>query len=223
MLFTAALIALALGFCFAVVQVYQAHAALDGTPGISAEDISIAYSDDAPSNRLQDALLGTMAPNAPSKDRRVIMAWAAAGADKTAYETTIKPIVDKRCMRCHAASQWGAPLFGTYESFAEFAKSGTGTTQATLTRVLQANLLAVTLIFVLLGLVFRHARVRPAWLKPVLMVLPFPMILADIGAWYLARQNTDYVWIILASGVAMGLIFAVQWGVSMVQNWVGTD
>jgi len=41
-LYTATLITLGLGYCFAMIQVYQAHAGLDGNPGINANDIAIA-------------------------------------------------------------------------------------------------------------------------------------------------------------------------------------
>ena len=55
-LFTATLITLGFGYVFATIQVYTVHAGLDGNPGIDANDIAIAYSGNANSNRLQVAL-----------------------------------------------------------------------------------------------------------------------------------------------------------------------
>ena len=131
-LFTAALITLGLGYCFAMVQVYETHAGLDGNSGINANDIAIAYSGNAKSNRLQVALLGSMSANAPSKERRAIMDWAADGADKAQYDEAIKPIVENRCMRCHDGKTVGAPSFAVYDDFAEFTKPDTGMSLATL-------------------------------------------------------------------------------------------
>ncbi len=218
-LFTAALITLGLGYLFAMIQVYQTHAGLDGNPGINANDIAIAYSGNAKSNRLQVALLGSMSANAPSKERRLIMDWAADGADKTQYEETVKAVVDNRCMRCHDGSKSGAPKFDTFEAFAEFTKPDTGMSLATLVRVSHIHLFGMTFIFFILGLIFSHAHVRPAWLQPLVIALPFLMMITDIGSWFLTKLNTGFAWIIIVSGGIMGLSFAFQWCVSMYQIW----
>ena len=221
MLFSAALITLGLGYCFAMVQVYETHAGLDGQAGINANDIAIAYSGNARSNRLQVALTGPMSANAPSKERRAIMDWAADGADQDEYDDTIAPLIENRCMRCHDGKTVGAPVLATYEDLAEFAKPDTGMTLATLVRVSHIHLFGMTFIFFIMGFIFAHARLRPAWLQPVIIVLPFAMMITDIGSWYLTKLNTGFAWIIILSGGVMGLCFAVEWGVSMYQLWFG--
>jgi hypothetical protein len=218
-LFTATLITLGLGYLFAMIQVYETHAGLDGNPGINANDIAIAYSGNLNSNRLQVALLGSMSANAPSRERRMIMDWAADGADKTQYAETIKPVVENRCMRCHDGSESGAPLLGTYDKLAEFAKPDTGMSLASLVRVSHIHLFGMTFIFFILGTIFSHAYVRPVWLKSLVIVLPFLMMITDIGSWYLTKLNPAFAWIIIASGAIMGLSFAFQWCVSMYQIW----
>lgn len=218
-LFTAALITLGLGYMFAMIQVYQTHAGLDGKTGINANDIAIAYSGNVNSIRLTVALLGPMSANAPSKERRAIMDWAADGADRTQYDETIKPLIDNRCMRCHDGKTSGAPDFGSYEALAEFAKPDTGMTLATLVRISHIHLFGMTFIFFILGFIFSHATVRPVWLKSAVVAMPFVMMITDIGSWYLTKLNTGFAWIIIASGAIMGLSFAFQWCVSMYQIW----
>jgi hypothetical protein len=193
-LFTAALITLGIGYCFATLQVFETHAGLDGNPGFNPADIAIAYGGDARDNRLQAALLQPMSGYAPSREKRSIMDWAADGADRGHYDTTIKPIIDKRWMRCHVGSQSGAPLIGTYEELADLAKADIGMTLATLVPVSHIHRFGVTFIFV-------HARVRPAWLQPVVIAPPFAVMLADIGSWVLTNPNTGFASIIIASGV----------------------
>jgi hypothetical protein len=218
-LFTAALITLGLGYCFAMIQVYETHAGLDGKTGINANDIAIAYSGNASSNRLQVALLGAMSANAPSKERRAMMDWAADGADKAQYDETIKPLVDNRCMRCHDGKTVGAPSFATYEDLVEFTKPDTGMSLATLVRVSHIHLFGMTFIFFIMGAIFSFARVRPAWLQPVVIAMPFLMMITDIGSWYLTKLNTGFAWIIIVSGGVMGLSFTIEWCVSMYQLW----
>jgi hypothetical protein len=220
-LFTAALITLGLGYCFAMVQVYTTHAGLDGNTGINANDIAIAYSGNANNNRLQVALVGPMSANAPSKERRAIMDWAADGAKETQYDESIKAIVENRCMRCHDGKTVGAPSFAHFDDFAAFAQPDTGMSLATLVRVSHIHLFGMTFIFFIMGFIFSHARMRPAWLQPVVIVTPFLMMITDIGSWYLTKLNTGFAWIIILSGAVMGLCFAVEWFVSMNQIWFG--
>jgi hypothetical protein len=218
-LFSATLITLGLGYVFAMIQVYQSHAGLDGQPGVDANDIAIAYGGDPTSNRLRTALLGSMSANAPSREKRLIMDWAADGADKTEYENTIKAVVDNRCSRCHDGTEPGAPLMVTYEQLAEYTKPDTGMSLTTLVRVSHIHLFGMTFIFFILGLIFSHAYVRPLWLKSTVLVLPFLMMITDIGSWFLTKLNPAFAWIIIASGGIMGLSFAFQWFVSMYQIW----
>ncbi|MBI1415638.1 MAG: hypothetical protein GC146_00275 [Limimaricola sp.] len=218
-LFSAALITLGLGYVFAMIQVYETHAGLDGNPGINANDIAIAYSGNVNTSRLTTALLGPMSGNAPSRERRAIMDWATDGADKAQYEASIKTIIDNRCLRCHDGSEAGAPLMVTYEQLAEFAKPDTGMSLATLVRVSHIHLFGMTFIFFIMGFIFSHARVRPAWLKHVAMIGPFAMMITDIGSWYLTKLNPEFAWIIIGSGAIMGMCFAVEWCVSFYQIW----
>lgn len=218
-LFTAALITLGFGYVFAMIQVYTTHAGLDGNPGINANDIAIAYSGNADSNRLQVALIGPMSGMAPSRERRAIIDWASDGADKSQYETEIKPILENRCMRCHDGSASGAPKFTTFEVFAEFAKPDTGMSLATLVRVSHIHLFGMTFIFFIMGLIFSHAYVRPVWFKALVIAVPFLTMITDIGSWYLTKLNPGFAWIIIVSGVLMALSFSIQWFVSMYQIW----
>lgn len=218
-LFTATLITLGLGYAFAMIQIYETHAGLDGNAGINANDIAIAYSGNVNSNRLQVALLGPMSGNAPSRERREIIDWASDGADEAQYNATIKPIVENRCMRCHDGSESGATVFKGFETMSELAQPDTGMSLATLIRVSHIHLFGMTFIFFILGTIFSHARVRPAWLKSVVIAIPFLMMITDIGSWYLTKLNPQFAWIIILSGALMGLSFAFQWCVSMYQLW----
>jgi hypothetical protein len=218
-LYTATLITLGLGYVFAMLQVYTVHAGLDGNAGLNANDIAIAYSGNPNNNQLQTALTGPMSGMAPSRDRRAIMDWASDGADKTQFETEIKPVLENRCMRCHDGSKAGAPKFDSYEAVANFAKPDTGMSLATLVRVSHIHLFGMTFIFFILGLIFSHAYVRPAWFKALVIAIPFASMICDVGSWYLTKINNGFAWIIIISGALMGLSFAFQWLVSMYQIW----
>ena len=122
-------------------------------------------------------------------------------------------------MRCHDGTESGAPLFTTFEAFADFAKPDTGMSIATLVRVSHIHLFGMTFIFFILGMIFSHAYLRPVWFKSLVIAVPFLTMITDIGSWYLTKLNPNFAWIIIASGVLMGLSFAFQWFVSMYQIW----
>lgn len=218
-LYTATLITLGLGYVFAMLEVYTVHAGLDGNAGLNANDIAIAYSGNPNNNQLQTALTGPMSGMAPSRERRAIMDWASDGADKTLFESEIKPILENRCMRCHDGSKAGAPKFDSYESVAQFAKPDTGMSLDTLVRVSHIHLFGMTFIFFIMGLIFSHAYVRPVWFKALVIAVPFISMIGDVGSWYLTKVNSGFAWIIIMSGALMGLSFAFQWFVSMYQIW----
>ena len=218
-LYTATLITLGLGYVFAMLEVYTVHAGLDGNAGLNANDIAIAYSGNPNNNQLQTALTGPMSGMAPSRERRAIMDWASDGADKSLFESEIKPIFENRCMRCHDGSKAGAPKFDSYEAVAQFAKPDTGMSLDTLVRVSHIHLFGITFIFFVMGLIFSHAHVRPVWFKALIIAVPFVSMISDVGSWYLTKVNSGFAWIIIISGALMGLSFAFQWFVSMYQIW----
>ncbi len=161
-----------------------------------------------------------MMGNAPSRERRAIIDWAMDGADKTQFQTDIKPIIDNRCMRCHDGTEPSAPKFTTFEQFAEFAKPDAGMSIATLVRVSHIHLFGMTFIFFVLGVIFSYAYVRPLWFKSLVIVVPFATMITDIGSWYLTKLHPSFAWLIIISGVLMAISFTFQWFVSMYQIWL---
>ena len=55
-LFTGALLVIGLGYLFAALYVFAAHAGADGNPGLSVEDIKITYSGSDETTHLESAL-----------------------------------------------------------------------------------------------------------------------------------------------------------------------
>ena len=52
----------------------------------------------------------------PSDDGKAIIAWVKEGADRAAYDKSIKPILDKRCMGCHDGSNPHLPNLSSYDN-----------------------------------------------------------------------------------------------------------
>ena len=49
--------------------------------------------------------------------------------------------------------------------------------------------------------------------------MPFLAIVCDIASWYLTKVYQPFAWVVMISGVFMGLAFAFQWLISIYQMW----
>ena len=65
---------------------------------LSYQDLVAGYSGSGTGSILEGALNGPMATMAPPDEKAILLNWVKEGATRPAYESTIKPIIDKRCM-----------------------------------------------------------------------------------------------------------------------------
>src|SRR5665647_2993226 len=102
-LYTSALLVLGIGYLFALLNVYFTYAGrAGGNPMmLTSDDLIVAYSGSGKGSRLESALRGPMSTMLPADERNVVLAWAAEGSAKPAYEKSVAPLLEKRCMTCH--------------------------------------------------------------------------------------------------------------------------
>jgi hypothetical protein len=219
-LFTGALITLGIGYVFAMIQIYASHSGRDGKPGLSAEDIVIAYSGSKDATKLEGALLGPMSGMLPAEEGGNIVGWIRRGLDKSEFDANIAPIIAQRCLACHDGSNPHIANLDGYENVSKVAVVDTGMSLYTLVRVSHIHLFGLTFIFFIMGLIFSHAYVRPVWFKALIVVLPFLALVVDIFSWYLTKIHPGFAWVVMISGGVYGVCFAVEWIVSMYQIWL---
>ena len=218
-LFTGTLLVLGIGYLFAMIHIYNSHAGRDGNPGISIEDIAIAYSGNKEATRLEAAMMGPMSGMLPTDERGTIAGWVRRGLDEGEYEEQIKQIIERRCVACHDGSNPHIPDLNGYHEVAETAQLDTGINISTLVRVSHIHLFGLTFIFFIMGLIFSHAFFRPVWVKSLIIAIPFIAIVIDIASWYLTKLHPAFAMVVIISGGFMGVSFAFQWIVSMYQIW----
>ncbi|MBL4692002.1 MAG: hypothetical protein JKY92_01570 [Magnetovibrio sp.] len=221
-LYTSALLVLGLAYIFAMIQTYVSHAARDGQPGLSINDLIIAYSGNKNNSRLEAALKGPMKDMVNPEDSAKISDWIHKGSDQTTYTNTIQPILEDNCVACHDGSSPHRPNLTDPKVLEELTAVDTGASIYTLVRVSHIHLFGLTFIFFIMGQVFSHALVRPVWFKCTVVAVPFVAIVLDIGSWYLTKLNPNFAWIIYVGGIGMGLSFTYMWFVSIYQMWFMT-
>ncbi|MFC1776645.1 hypothetical protein ACFL3I_04785 [Pseudomonadota bacterium] len=218
-LFTGTLLAIGMGYMFALIYVYTSDAGKDGNPALTVEDIVISYSGSSEGTKLEAALQGPMSAMLSEGDSVEIVGWIKSGAGRAAYETTIQPIIMTNCLDCHDGSNPHLSNLDGFDNIQLVVEQDTGKALHTLVRVSHIHLFGVTFIFFIVGFIFSHAWVRPVWLKSSVMFLPFLCIAADVSSWYFTKLYAGFAWVVLISGGLMGLSFAIMWFVSMYQMW----
>jgi hypothetical protein len=219
-LFTGALLAIGMGYLFALIYVYTSDAGKDGKPGLSVDDIVISYGGSPGGTKLEAALQGPMSAMLSGGDSVIIVDWIKDGANKGAYESTIEPIIKSNCLDCHDGSNPHLSNLVGFENVQKVVEQDTGKALHTLVRVSHIHLFGVTFIFFIVGFIFSHAWMRPVWLKSVIMFTPFLCIAADVSSWYFTKIYSGFAYVVLISGGLMGLSFAIMWFVSMYQMWL---
>ncbi|MBL1278364.1 MAG: elongation factor-1 alpha [Ectothiorhodospiraceae bacterium] len=233
-LFTGTLVVLGVGYLFAMIHIFASHAGHDGDPGLSVNDLVIAYSGSKEDTKLEAALKGPMAGMLPQEERDEIVAWVRRGALKEEYvaqptspdiasSQKIRPIsaiIGQRCIACHNGANPHVPDFNNYDGVMATVALDTGMDIFTLVRVSHIHLFGITFIFFLTGSIFCHAYIKPVWLKCLILGIPFVAIVMDIGSWYLTKIYPPFAWVVMISGGLMGLAFAAQLTISIYQMWL---
>jgi hypothetical protein len=222
MLYTSALCILGMGYLFALVHLFFTYAGKDGDPSsVSYEDMVIAYSGSGKDSRIESALHGSMSAMLPKDELTKIVAWVQGGSPRAAYESDVRPILDKRCMQCHDGSNPHLPNLNGYDNLKKVTEKDTGTPIQTLVKVSHIHLFGLTFIFFIVAAIFTHAYVRPVWLKCSVVVLPFLCIAVDVLSWYITKYYHPFAYVVMAAGGVTGLCFGFMFAVSMWQMWLG--
>jgi hypothetical protein len=221
-LFTGTLLAIGMGYMFALVYVYASDAGRDGNPALTVDDIIISYSGSSEGTKLESALRGPMSAMLSVEDRKEIESWIKDGAEEDEFETVIQPIVEQNCLDCHDGSNPHLDNLDGFDNIQSVVEQDTGTDLYTLVRVSHIHLFGVTFIFFIMGFIFSHAYLRPIWIKSVVIFTPFLCIAADVSSWYFTKLYAPFAWVVLIAGGLMGAAFAFMWVVSMYQMWFYT-
>ena len=220
-LFTSTLVVLGTGYLFAMIHIFASHAGRDGDPGLSVNDLVIAYSGSKSDTRIESALKGPMANMLPSSEKQVVIAWVRSGASEEQFEASgAKKIIAQRCLTCHDGSNPHIPNLSKFEDVSKVAEMDTGMDFFTLIRVSHIHLFGISFIFFITSSIFIHSYIRPQWVKCLIIVVPFVAILFDIFSWYLTKVYTPFAWVVMISGGFMGMAFAAQWVISIYQMWI---
>jgi len=215
------LITIGIGTLFAVAYLYMTHEGLDGKPGLSAEDIRIAYYGANQQTRLGAALHGPMAGNLPiAEKRKVIFDWLDHGHKQQEFEAKVAPILNKYCIMCHSEKAGlGLPPLTSFADVSKLTEEDTGASILSLVRVSHIHLFGISFILFFLGRVFILCEM-PVMVKRITVAIPFLAMLLDIFSWYATKLIPAFSYTVIIGGGLMILSIGAQIMVSIYQMWL---
>src|ERR1019366_10276728 len=145
----ATLLVLGLGYLFALIYIFDTYAgrAGDNPLMLSYQDIVVGYSGSGQGSVLESALTGPMRDMLPHEDSATIITWLRNGATQAAFDSDVKPIIEKRCLVCHDGSNPHIPNLSSYDNLKKVTVADTGPSIVTLVRVSHIHLFGITFIF----------------------------------------------------------------------------
>jgi len=218
-MYTMTLLVLSVGYLFAMVQTYDAHALHDGKPMLSVQDLVIAYSGKSGDTRLEAAIKGSMSSMLHEEDRAAIINWIQNDATIGLFEESVSPIFTEHCKSCHDGSNPHIPNLMGYDNLRSMVEIDKGMDFKTLVRVSHIHLFGLTFIFYLTSSIFCRADLKNVWFKRTVIALPFVAILTDVLSWYLTKIYEPFAVVVFASGGVLAACFMIEWFVSMYQMW----
>ncbi|MDQ6955089.1 MAG: hypothetical protein Q9M20_06555 [Mariprofundaceae bacterium] len=220
MLDTMFLITIGLGYIFALAHLYYSHQGNDGIPGLSVDDIKIAYYGEHQKTRLGAALNGAMGVHLESpRQKKTIADWIRSGGSEKEFNSTVAPILNKNCIVCHSSeSVMGLPPLTSYNEVKKLTEFDHGASIQSLVRVSHIHLFGIAFLLFFVGRIFILCEM-PVMLKRIAVVIPFFAILLDVLSWYVTRVIPDFAVMVVLSGALMGISLGIQIFVSLYQMW----
>jgi hypothetical protein len=220
MLYSLLLFTIGIGYLFALTHMYYTHQMRDGKPGMSVDDVVIAYYGSQDQTRLGSAIKGgPMESNLKSSaDRDTILRWLTTDKTPNDFKTTVAPILNRDCVICHSPQiNPSLPDLTHYEGVMEVASSKAAPLPG-LVKVSHIHLFGIAFILLFVGRIFIYCEMSTS-LKRIIIVIPFISMLIDTLSWFITRGNPSFAYVVIASGALMGISMGAQILISLYQMW----
>jgi len=216
------LVVLGVGYMIALYNLYLTYNLTDGQPGLTVNDLKRAFYGNRENTKLAAKIDGGSMEQFLTKpgDKEKILSWIQDGAERDGYQSTVRPILQVNCVRCHNPQglQRFAPLT-RYEEVMVVTEVDRGEPTALWARVAHTHIQSIGLVFLVLGTVFAMTSL-PERLKTLVLVLPFAALLLDFGTRFLAKYTPNVVYVMIATGAVIGFLFALMVLYPLYEMWV---
>ncbi len=214
------LIVAGVGYLLGFANIVATYSPIDERPGMSIQDIRIAFYGAREKTKLAKAIDGTM------KDYFVDQAgydttkeWIAAGAKEVDFPR-IKEIFDMTCNTCHSAdAQVAGVVLVDYADVAQYLKQDTGKSIPRLISLSHTHVHGTLPVMFALIFIFSFTLYKN-WIKTLVIAFSAAAILLDVGTWWLAKLAAFMAPVVLLGGLTLALANAALILLPLYELWI---
>ena len=214
------LVVAGVGYLLGFANIVVSYAPIDEQPGMSIQDIRIAFYGAREKTKLEKSIDGTMKEYFMDEaGYQATKEWIAAGAAEDGFQR-IKPILDVSCSTCHSAdAQVAGVVTEQYEDVADYLKQDTGKSVSRLISLSHTHVNGTVPVMFALIFIFSFTLYKD-WIKTVVIAFSAAAILADVGAWWLAKLSGALAPVVILGGLALALAYGALILLPLYELWV---
>lgn len=208
-----------IGYLLGFANIWLSYSGMDGKPGLSVEDVRIAFYGNPGVTKLTKAIDGTMKQYlASDADGTRIKDWINAGAKESGF-ADLKSALEP-CLACHSKdAKTAGVVLEDYASVSPLTARDTGMSIPRLVTLSHIHVLATVSIIFVLCLVFSFTRFSNGF-KGIVILYSFASIVADIGSWWLAKASGSLAVLVILGGLSLAVAFLVLILLSLYDIWL---
>ena len=217
---TAFLLLAGVGYLLGFANILLTYSPTDQEPGLSLTDIRIAFYGARDKTALEASIDGSMKQYFTSDaDYEEVKAWLDAGFSEEGF-LELEPIMAVSCNSCHSAgAQVAGVVTETYKDIEGWLVQDTGKSVGRLVSLTHTHLMSTMVL--LFGLVMIFSRTQFSELiKRIVISVAFCALVADLGAWWLAKLAGPMAIFVILGGAALGTSFAAIVVLSLYDLWL---
>jgi hypothetical protein len=214
------LIVAGVGYLLGFANILVTYAPIDEQPGMSIQDIRIAFYGAREKTKLEKAIDGTMKGYyADEAGYQATKEWITAGAKEGDFPR-IKEIFDVSCNTCHSAeAQVAGVVTVEYQDVAKYLKQDTGKSISRLISLSHTHVHGTLPVMFALIFIFSFTLYKN-WIKTLVIAFSAAAILADVGAWWLAKLAAFLAPVVILGGLALALANAALILLPLYELWI---
>ncbi len=220
---TTFLLVAGLGYLLGFSNIYLTYNLVDSQPGLSIDDIRIAFNGSQDGSKLEKALGGAMKQYLESdQEGATLVTWIKGGHTEATFKDA-KVVFENSCITCHSNDVKTAGVsLEAYQDVLPLLAVDTGKSISRLVELSHVHLMGALPLVFLLCLVFSFTLFGEK-LKGTIMVVSLLALVFDVGSWWLAKAWGGLAFTVMAAGMTLALAFLVLILLSLYDLWLRKD
>ncbi len=205
------------------LNIWYTYSPADQKPGLSVQDVRIAFWGARGTTKLEKAIDGTMREYFQNDaEHQTVKEWISAGAPESEWPQ-IKEIFDGSCNSCHSADEEVAGVvLATYPDVQQYLAQDTGKSIPRLISLTHTHLPATLVVIFMLLVIFGLTRYSET-VKRVVMTFSLAALAFDLGSWWLAKISPALAVLVILGGISLALTFGALVLLSLWELWIRRD